>query len=317
MKGIFDGFAFRHFSCKLKIMTQKNKQTSKSKYTILIVDDEPSNIAILAQFLSETYEVKVARSAEQAFEILDTGLMPDFIFLDVVMPGGMSGVEACRKLKNDTKTQYIPIIFLTGRDAVNDEIEGLEAGAIDYISKPFNLQLVHHRLRIHLQQALIKKNLRLNEKVIQKHQKDLLAADERSRLLLETVRNGIVSVDLQGHINFVNLTASKLLAWPKEELLGKDIYSTFYQRLESHGIDYAFFVECPLLAPLHTGLTSCRDDQVFNRRDGSTLSVEFHSAPIFQGKKIIGVVFNFDIISNRLRSVSKMLLGQMVFEKRH
>lgn len=293
-------------------MTSNLKQSDPVRYMVLIVDDEPTNISVLAQSLEKTYDIRVARSAEQAFEILKSGLIPDFLLLDVIMPGGMSGLEACRILKRDPHVKHIPIIFITAQDSIDNEIEGLEAGAIDYISKPFNLALVQHRLKVHLQQAVIEKKLRQNELEIKEQQEALQKAEEQSRLLLETVGEGIIGVDLLGHVTFVNSTATKLLASPKDKLLGKHIHSTIHQRTDDNSIHTVD--NCPILSALATGRVTRGDDQVFRRSGGVTFPVEYSSAPILHDGEITGAVVSFKNIANRLKAASEMLLAQAVFE---
>lgn len=133
-----------------------NMTTSNS---ILIVDDTPNNIKILMDVLNNVgYEVSVAKSGEIALEKLPF-IQPDLILLDVMMPG-IDGFETCRRLKADKSTKNIPVIFMTAlSDSVN-KLAGLQMGAVDYITKPIEIEEVLARINIHLelkntQQALI------------------------------------------------------------------------------------------------------------------------------------------------------------------
>lgn len=112
---------------------------------LLIVDDEPSNIRLLASIFDDNYEILFATSGSQAIEMAAKE-QPDLILLDVMMPE-MSGYEVCRLLKADLLTQTIPVIFVTSHSDVKDEILGLEMGAADYISKPFCPGIVKIRVR--------------------------------------------------------------------------------------------------------------------------------------------------------------------------
>jgi diguanylate cyclase (GGDEF)-like protein len=118
------------------------------KPVVLIVDDTPTNIQVLAEALRADYRVKVAGSGKMALEIIRQGL-PDLILLDVMMPD-MDGYEVCRSLKNDPLTQNIPVIFVTARTDTEDEAFGLQLGAVDYIAKPFRLPIVLARVRNHV-----------------------------------------------------------------------------------------------------------------------------------------------------------------------
>lgn len=117
--------------------------------TILIVDDQSTNLSILSETLKKRYRILVAKSGEQAFKVL-TANEVDLILLDILMPG-MDGYEVLRQLKNDEKTKDIPVIFITAKDADQDEAEGLQLGAVDYIRKPFYLPIVEARIRTHLE----------------------------------------------------------------------------------------------------------------------------------------------------------------------
>ncbi|MDD5755447.1 MAG: diguanylate cyclase, partial [Methylococcales bacterium] len=111
---------------------------------LLIVDDDPINIRLLAH-LFEDYDVLFATTGKKALEIA-LHEQPDLILLDVMMPK-MNGYEVCRRLKADSLTADIPVIFITAHSDVNEEIRGLEVGAADYISKPFCPGVVKIRVR--------------------------------------------------------------------------------------------------------------------------------------------------------------------------
>ena len=108
----------------------------KSK-TILIVDDTPDNIDVLSNILKSDYNVKAAISGEIAIKIARSDKPPDLILLDVLMPG-MDGFEVCRHLKADNKTKEIPVIFATANIDAESKSNGIDAGGIDFIEKPFN-----------------------------------------------------------------------------------------------------------------------------------------------------------------------------------
>lgn len=116
--------------------------------SVLIIDDVPANIQVLAEALQSEYRLKIATSGSEGLAVAQKSL-PDLILLDVMMPG-MDGFEVCRQLKSDPLTQRIPVIFVTARDANEDEELGLNLGAVDYISKPFYLPIVRARVRNHL-----------------------------------------------------------------------------------------------------------------------------------------------------------------------
>lgn len=132
------------------------------KQTILVVDDIPENIDVLAGILREDYKLKVTINGETALSIARTQRPLDLILLDIEMPG-MDGYEVCRKLKQDESTKNIPVIFVTAKSESEAEAKGFKIGGVDYITKPVNPSIVRERVKTHL--ALYNQNRVLEEKV--------------------------------------------------------------------------------------------------------------------------------------------------------
>ncbi|CAK8720867.1 MAG: Signal transduction histidine kinase [Candidatus Electronema aureum] len=133
---------------------------SEKKYTLLIIDDIIDNLMLLGEAMSPAYKIKVATSGKQGLELAVQEPLPDLILLDIMMPG-MDGYEVCRRLKKDSRTKHIPVIFLSALDKESDELQGLDAGAVDFITKPFKLEIV--RARISTQLELLKMRQQLQE----------------------------------------------------------------------------------------------------------------------------------------------------------
>ena len=119
-----------------------------NKPLILAVDDEASNLALLRQILQDHYRLLFAKDGARALDLARQE-RPDLILLDVMMPG-MSGYEVCAALKAHPGTAAIPVIFVTALTDTDDELEGFEAGAVDYITKPVSPPIVRARVRTHL-----------------------------------------------------------------------------------------------------------------------------------------------------------------------
>ena len=119
-------------------------------YQLLLVDDSALNLDTLLATLGDRYDLRIAIDGQAALDLIATDYLPDLILLDIMMPG-MDGYDVCRTLKADEKTREIPIIFLTALDNDADEAKGLELGAVDYISKPFNPAIVNHRVKTQLE----------------------------------------------------------------------------------------------------------------------------------------------------------------------
>ena len=140
------------------------------KPKILIVDDERFYINILVELLSDEYLTIVSKGSSQVFDrVLDN---PDLILLDIMMPD-MDGYEVCRLLKDDPRTKDIPIIFLTVKSELDDEILGFKLGAVDYISKPISPAIVKARVATHIALNKSRKSLSIENKT--------LIAEQRSK----------------------------------------------------------------------------------------------------------------------------------------
>jgi diguanylate cyclase (GGDEF)-like protein len=119
------------------------------KNSVLIVDDDKSNIIALTHILTPEYTVYAAKSGKDAIEVAKEH-SPDVILLDIVMPE-MDGFEVLSKLKNIAETREIPVLFITGLRTAADEEKGLRLGAADFISKPFSPAIVKLRIMNQLQ----------------------------------------------------------------------------------------------------------------------------------------------------------------------
>jgi len=120
-----------------------------SKPTILMVDDNPTNLVLINNLLKHDYRIKVANNGVTALRIAAGEVRPDLILLDIMMPE-MDGYEICRRLKADPRLRDIPVIFITARSSPDDEARGLELGAADYITKPISPPIMLARIKTHL-----------------------------------------------------------------------------------------------------------------------------------------------------------------------
>ncbi|MBF0611707.1 MAG: response regulator [Magnetococcales bacterium] len=119
------------------------------KQSILIVDDVPGNIRVLVEILGEEYELLVATNGADALKVVAES-PPDLILLDIVMPE-MDGTEVCRRLHAKEATRSIPVIFITAKNDMDDEVQGLSMGAVDFITRPINPMVVRARVKTHLE----------------------------------------------------------------------------------------------------------------------------------------------------------------------
>jgi putative two-component system response regulator len=119
-----------------------------SRPTLLAVDDEPLNLQVLRQILQQDYQLLFARDGEKALSLAQSE-RPDLILLDIMMPG-LTGLETCKRLKQNPDTQHIPVIFVTALAEDSDETEGFAVGCVDYISKPVSPPIVLARVKAQL-----------------------------------------------------------------------------------------------------------------------------------------------------------------------
>jgi putative two-component system response regulator len=154
------------------------------KDLIILVDDNPANLRAGKNVLAEKYSVATAPSAEKMFLLLKNNV-PALILLDIDMPE-MNGYEAIKILKEKPETKDIPVVFLTAKTDMENELEGLDLGAIDYITKPFIPPLLLKRLEVHLLVEAQKKTLEAQRRELKNFNDNLQKmVDEKTKTVLE------------------------------------------------------------------------------------------------------------------------------------
>lgn len=148
---------------------------SNEERRILVVDDHPYNLWVLTNTLNEAgYQTLIANSGDRAlYQIANQP--PDLILLDVMMPG-IDGFETCRRLKANLNTAQIPVIFMTALGDIDNKIMGFEVGAVDYITKPFQIKEVLVRVNTHLTIARLQRHLEVKNAQLQKKNDEFEAA---------------------------------------------------------------------------------------------------------------------------------------------
>ena len=154
------------------------------KATVLLIDDELVNIKILSDILKGEYEVIFATSGEEGVHRAVESL-PDIILLDVMMPG-MDGYAVCSRLQQDARTAGIPVVYVTALGSTAQEVKGLNTGAIDYITKPINGEIVKARVRNHLKFRRVVQTVAMDEPEDERMAK----MTERQREIFRWVQEG-------------------------------------------------------------------------------------------------------------------------------
>jgi diguanylate cyclase (GGDEF)-like protein len=154
---------------------------------ILIVDDSPENIHFLMGILQDSYKIIASTNGRKAIELAQKQPSPDLILLDVLMPD-FSGYDVCRELKANQNTKDIPIIFITALGEIEDETNGLEMGAVDYIIKPINPSIVQARVKNHLTLQSLYRELQKANSVLEDKVKERTAQLEKM-IMVDSLTN--------------------------------------------------------------------------------------------------------------------------------
>jgi diguanylate cyclase (GGDEF)-like protein len=164
---------------------------AESQTMILIVDDNEDNIEVLrARLESWGYLTQSAYNGTDAIKCVEAGA-PDLMLLDVMMPE-ISGIEVARIIKSNTSLPFIPIIMQTALDSTESKVEGLEAGADDYITKPIDFAELKARVRSMLR-------IKALQETLEEREKELLEVNERLRYMSQT--DGLTGLDNRRHLN--------------------------------------------------------------------------------------------------------------------
>lgn len=124
---------------------------------ILLVDDNPTNLAILEEMLGDEYRWEAATSGEEALEIAPD-FQPDLILLDVMMPG-TNGYETCRRIRANPALRNVKIVMVSAKALVSERLEGYDAGADDYLTKPFDEKELLAKVRVYLSREQMKREI--------------------------------------------------------------------------------------------------------------------------------------------------------------
>jgi diguanylate cyclase (GGDEF)-like protein/PAS domain S-box-containing protein len=286
--------------------------------TILIVDDMPENLGVLGALLrGEGYEVKAANSGPVALRYAVQEPLPSLILLDIMMPE-MDGFEVLRRLRESDLTRNIPVMFLTALSDPHDVALGLRQGAADYIPKPLQPEVVLARVRTQLEvyrarQWLSNQNQYLEAEVARRVAENRRIQDEAERtrerlnhqreLILISAAEGIFGTDAAGVINFVNPAAASLLGYERDELYGHNAADILFS---SGAGGSAVPSTCPIQTSCRTGIGSPGREEIFRRKDGSALTLEFSCTPIFEGDQPAGAVVTLQDVSERKRYLEQL-----------
>jgi putative two-component system response regulator len=186
----------------------KNRRSDESLYKVLVVDDHAGLLQTVRAQLSGRYEVVLADGGRRALDLIEEGNIPDIILLDIDMPG-MDGYETLGKLRDNPKTQDIPVIFLTGLDGVKDQVRGLRSGVADYITKPFEKDILLARLHPHIEAGIERRemlNTMQNALLVEldegKFERLTEALDDREKYVARLIALGKKNQDIASELTY-------------------------------------------------------------------------------------------------------------------
>lgn len=193
-----------------------NGRSNLQRGRILFVDDNADMRAYVRRILSGEYAVETTNNAQTALDLIQQR-QPDLVLADVMMPG-MDGFEFLRTLRQSSSTATLPVILLSARASEDARVEGLEAGANDYLAKPFSPRELKARIDTQLESAW---------EALKRERALRLEAQEAQERVLAGLRDGFIRLDNNWKFLYVNEQAAQSAQKPKEELLGRSIWEVF------------------------------------------------------------------------------------------
>lgn len=221
----------------MTILEKNNSGDGFGTNTVLIVDDTPMNLGVIVDYLKAyNFKTAIASNGELAIKRAKY-LQPDIILLDVMMPG-IDGYETCRRLKEDSETKDIPIIFMTALIEPEDKTRAFSVGGVDYITKPVQREEVLARItthleirryREHLEDEVKKRTIALENRTIELEQaeKVLKESEQRFRSLVETTSDWVWEVEKNCVYTYVSPKVKDILGYESDEIIGKTAFDLF------------------------------------------------------------------------------------------
>lgn len=253
---------------------------------ILVVDDEPENLRLIKGVLEkEGYRLRFALNGKMALDSIKSRL-PDLVLLDIMMPD-MDGYEVCRRIKSHSSSTAVPVIHLTALRETHNLVESFKSGAVDFIPKPFDNEVLRIRVRTHLSLYQLRKDLRaLNQdldKKVKARTREVMQLLDYQRAIVDSAGYAILTTDHDLRITSVNSSALKLFRQKESFFHQLDLSALFPKRVvikigeleESlYGSSVNSFIEAK--AMIDQLIIKCDGffESVIENMDGSAVSVE-------------------------------------------
>jgi PAS domain S-box-containing protein len=261
-----------------------------SRLRILLADDNADMRDYVSKLLLAAYDVEKVTDGEEAWNAI-CARRPDLLLTDVMMPN-LDGFGLLARIRGSAETRSLPVILLSARAGEESRLGGLEAGADDYLIKPFSARELAARVRSNLEVAKLRQeSVRVEER---------LKAEERLSVTLQSIGDAVISTDHIGRIEFMNEVAQVLTGWRLTEAKGQNLNNIFNIVQEVTRIK----PENPVAKVIRSGnVVGLANHTVLIRRDGSEIPIDDSAAPIRNKDGAIeGVVLVFHDISARRKS---------------
>lgn len=262
--------------------------TASSIPRILLVDDDISQIALLHKALKSIGKLVFEQDGLAAVDHI-LNAPPDVILLDIEMPG-LNGYEVLAKLKSEPSTSNIPVIFITAYDSVADQIKCLKSGAVDFIPKPLQPEVVAARVQTQI-------NLHLREQ-------ELIAINQHARVTLESIGDAVITTNQKGYVTYMNPTAEFMTGIPLSQAVNREIENIMPLRIGDSGPPHINPARIALSEGRAVGLSiNC---QLMNQ-NGHWLAIENSASPLItESGDIMGSVIVFDNLNDTRAIAVKM-----------
>ncbi len=276
-------------------MPDSNIDLTTQPETILLVDDDELNIQVLKQNLASLNIPLISVDNGEDAIAITLDIKPVIILLDVMMPK-MDGYETLQILQRKGALAYSNIIFMSALDSGQDKAKGLKIGAVDYIGKPFVVDEIIARIKIHLTLHRLKKSL-------EQKNKELV---NTNAYLLKAVAEGVYGIDLEGKITFANPAACQFMGLSEQQLIGQ----YFHQNHLKETVDGQFYpyTESELYQTLKKGKSFNQVEAFFYGKKKS-FPVLYSVNPLIENKQIYGAVIAFQDVSKQHKAFRDLAIA--------
>ena len=290
------------------ILARSANDSENKQWQILIVDDDPVNLRVLNNYLCLCqHKVTQALSGQEALSLLADGFQPDLIILDVMMPR-MTGYEVTKTIRSHWKRDELPIVLLTAKNRLEDEVTGLGVGANDYLTKPILKEQLLARLETQFA-------LRQESYQRQQAQKAWYASEKKLAQFLEAVPVGVAVLNAQGKPEYLNHKAQELLG--QGLVAGASIWELpeIYQ-LYVAGSDLLYPAEKLSIVQALKGKNASNDDIEIHQQN-KVIPLEAWSTPVKdeEGQVIYSIVAFQDISDRKKAEAQQIKLTTELEEK--